>query len=74
MRVSNPNPSPSPSPSPNPNPNPNAEPDPEPNKQVLPAGTAEAFVEAASWEARLTLDDLEPGAPPVPELHPEPLP
>jgi len=41
---------------------------------VLPAGTAEAFVEAASWEARLTLDDLEPGAPPVPELHPNPYP
>ena len=41
---------------------------------MLPAGTAEAFVEAASWEARLTLDDLEPGAPPVPELHPNPYP
>ena len=41
---------------------------------MLPAGTAEAFVEAAAWEARLTIDDLEPGAPPVPGPHSNPYP
>ena len=41
---------------------------------MLPAGTAEAFVDAPSWEARLPLDDLEPGAPPVPNPNPNPNP
>ena len=41
---------------------------------MLPAGTAEAFVEAPSWEARLPLDDLEPGAPPSPNPNPSPNP